>query len=527
MKRRHLLSEEGLNEIRLGTDLSRDGSPDSDIFERNTNMMPLNVIHLEDDPLDAELTMAKLEEGGFNCRSVRVETRLDFLDTLENEDADIILADYSLPAFDGLSALKISMSLRPETPFILLSGALGEDLAIESMKSGATDYVLKQRLDRLIPAVQRALREADTRKDRRTAEAKLILSEERFRLAMEALKGIVYEVNTVTDTIYRSEGMFPVIGYHPEEAGANLAWWYDRIHPDDVQQATDEMMRAGSGEKFYEVEYRVRHRDGSYRNVGDKGRVLSDERGRQLRIIGVIVDITQQKQAQAAIENLNARLRRAMAESHHRIKNNLQVLAAIVEMQRLRYDLTVPISALDKLSLHIRSLSSLHDLLTHEAKQGGAFDHVSLKNTLGEIVALIRNTAGSREITWESDEVFLPVKQSGSFTLLATELISNALKHGEGMIEVSLKLKAGFGHLAVIDSGAGFPEGFLPETNASIGMDLIESLVRWDLHGVAKYANGRNGGACVEIVFPIPETVNSDCDTSLPLDRFPIEDIMA
>ena len=490
-------------------------------------MTPLNVIHLEDDPLDAELTMAKLEEGGFMCRSFRVETRLDFLQALEKDEADIILADYSLPAFDGLSALKLSMSIRPETPFILLSGALGEDLAIESMKSGATDYVLKQRLDRLIPAVQRALREAETRKDRRITEAKLIQSEERFRLAMEALKGIVYEVNPLANTIYRSDGMFPMIGYHSEEAGASLAWWYDRIHPDDVQQATEGMMRAGSGEKFYEVEYRVRHRDGSYRNVVDRGRILSDETGRLLRIVGVIVDITHQKQAQAAIENLNARLRRAMAESHHRIKNNLQVLAAIVEMQRSRYALTVPISALDKLSLHIRSLSSLHDLLSHESKQGGAFDQVPLKNTLAEIVALIRNTSGTREIVLESDEVFLPLKQSGSFTLLATELISNALKHGKGVIEVSLKLKSGYGHLEIADHGAGFPEGFLPEASASIGMDLIESLVRWDLHGTVKYANKPNGGACVEILFPIPATVNPDSDPSLPLDRFPIEDIMA
>ena len=123
----------------------------------------LRILDLEDDPLDTELVQANLAEGGITCEIVRVQTRADFEAALVNGDFDLVLSDYSLPSFDGLSALKLAKEIRPEVPFILVSGAIGEDRAIEALKSGATDYVLKQRLERLVPAVRRVVREAEER----------------------------------------------------------------------------------------------------------------------------------------------------------------------------------------------------------------------------------------------------------------------------------------------------------------------------------------------------------------------------
>jgi len=116
----------------------------------------LRILDLEDDPLDTELIQANLAEGGIACEIIRVETRTDFEAALENGVFDLVLSDYSLPSFDGLSALKLAKEIRPEVPFVLVSGAIGEERAIEVLKSGATDYVLKQRLERLVPAVRRA-----------------------------------------------------------------------------------------------------------------------------------------------------------------------------------------------------------------------------------------------------------------------------------------------------------------------------------------------------------------------------------
>ena len=134
------------------------------------DMKALRILNLEDSPLDAELVRATLNEGGVECEILRVQTRAAFVGALEGGGFDLILADYSLPSFDGLSALEVAQEMSPEVPFVLVSGALGEERAIEALKSGATDYVLKQRLERLAPAVQRAVREAEERAERKRAE---------------------------------------------------------------------------------------------------------------------------------------------------------------------------------------------------------------------------------------------------------------------------------------------------------------------------------------------------------------------
>jgi signal transduction histidine kinase/FixJ family two-component response regulator len=140
---------------------------------------PLRVLHLEDDARDTELVQATLEGEGIQSELTRVEREQDFLAALKRESLDLILADYTLPSFDGVSALRIAQQDSPDVPFIFVSGTLGEDVAIEALKTGATDYVLKTRLARLGPAVNRALREARERSDRKRAEA-LLAGEKRI-----------------------------------------------------------------------------------------------------------------------------------------------------------------------------------------------------------------------------------------------------------------------------------------------------------------------------------------------------------
>jgi signal transduction histidine kinase len=146
-------------------------------------MEKLTVLLLEDNPLDAELALETLRDGGFACEVERVETREAFLAAVEACGFDLILADYSLPSFDGLTALEIAREKCPDIPFLFVSGAIGEELAIETLKSGATDYVLKQRLGRLAPSVRRALREAEDRRERRRAEKQLAEMLEREQAA--------------------------------------------------------------------------------------------------------------------------------------------------------------------------------------------------------------------------------------------------------------------------------------------------------------------------------------------------------
>jgi len=145
----------------------------------------LHILLLEDSLLDAELIEAHLQEGGLNVSVVRVDTCEAFQDALESGQFDVILADYSLPSFDGFSALKMAQGQCPDLPFIFVSATLGEEVALETLKSGATDYVLKQRLERLVPSVERAIREAKEHHDRLRAEAALQESDRRFKMALK------------------------------------------------------------------------------------------------------------------------------------------------------------------------------------------------------------------------------------------------------------------------------------------------------------------------------------------------------
>ncbi|MGN6504116.1 MAG: ATP-binding protein, partial [Tepidisphaeraceae bacterium] len=147
----------------------------------------LNILLLEDSPLDAELTLGKLAEANLKFSATRVETESEFRRALEDRRYGLILSDFSLPSFTGLSALYIAAERRPELPFIFVSGAFGEETAVEMLKKGATDYVLKQRLERLVPAVTRAISEARERAERKRAEEALHWERQHAEEQREAL----------------------------------------------------------------------------------------------------------------------------------------------------------------------------------------------------------------------------------------------------------------------------------------------------------------------------------------------------
>ncbi|HZP61580.1 MAG TPA: response regulator [Opitutaceae bacterium] len=157
---------------------------------------PLRILMVEDNPPHAELVKYALRESGFNFSVVRVETKNDFESQLAQQPPDLILSDYSLPAFDGLAALRIAQAMMPDVPFIFVTGTMGEEVAIETLKIGATDYVLKTRLARLGPSVQRALRESAERKERHQAEIKLRHSNEQLRALTAYLQHVREEERT-------------------------------------------------------------------------------------------------------------------------------------------------------------------------------------------------------------------------------------------------------------------------------------------------------------------------------------------
>src|SRR6266540_1481742 len=174
----------------------------------------VQILHLEDNPADAILVEATLRSKGISCQIAKVQTRAEFEAALEQNRFDLIISDFTLPSFDGLSALAIAGRKSPETPFIFVSGTIGEDMAVEALKLGATDYVLKDRLSRLETAVQRAFREAERRAEKRRMAEQL---NEKAALLDKAQDAIC-----VTDMrqrlLYWNKGAERLYGWTAEEA---------------------------------------------------------------------------------------------------------------------------------------------------------------------------------------------------------------------------------------------------------------------------------------------------------------------
>jgi two-component system cell cycle sensor histidine kinase/response regulator CckA len=178
-------------------------------------MKPLNILHIEDSMDDSELIRRLLVDNGLPCNVTRIETRDEVFTALEKNSFDLILADCKLPNFSGLRALEIAHALKPEVPFVFVSGTIGEETAIESLRNGATDYVLKDRLSRLVPAVRRALAEAEERTMCRHLQQRL---REAGRLeAISTLSnGIAHDFNNILTIILGHASLLTMQSNHPE-----------------------------------------------------------------------------------------------------------------------------------------------------------------------------------------------------------------------------------------------------------------------------------------------------------------------
>src|SRR5882757_4647724 len=259
----------------------------------------LRVLHLEDDARDTELVQATLEGEGIQSELTRVEREQDFLAALKRESLDLILADYTLPSFDGLSALRIAQQHSPEVPFIFVSGTLGEDVAIEALNTGATDYVLKTRLARLGPAVTRALGEAREKAERARAETALRRSEAFLAEGQRISHTGSWSWNVSSGEVSWSEEHFRIFGYDPQKTQPSYQLFLETVHPEDrstIEQNLDRAVREKSG---FDLEFRIALGDGSIKHVQGVGRPVLGDSDDVDRFIGTTVDISERKRGEA------------------------------------------------------------------------------------------------------------------------------------------------------------------------------------------------------------------------------------
>jgi len=281
---------------------------------RNEHAESLRILSIEDDPKDAELIQNLLETEDIVCEVTRVDTQAALLASLERGRIDLILADYSLPSFDGISALKFAMKACPDVPFIFVSGTLGEEVAIEALKIGATDYVLKTRLSRLVPSVVRALREATEKAERKRAEDSLRQSETYLAEAQRLSSTGSFGWNVASGEIYWSEETYKIFEYD-RVVKPTLESAFRRIHPDDRDLVHQTIDRASEARANLDFEHRLLMSDGSVKYLHVLARALETATS-NLEYVGAVTNVTERKRAEGALRRSESYLAEAQKVTH-------------------------------------------------------------------------------------------------------------------------------------------------------------------------------------------------------------------
>jgi PAS domain S-box-containing protein len=271
----------------------------------------LRILLVEDSSDDAALIERELSRGPLRFLLRRVDREDEFVRSIQEDRPDLILSDLALPAFGGMEALRIARERCPEVPFIFISGRIGEEQAIETLKQGATDYVFKDRLARLEPVLRRAMRESSERSERRRAVQELRAAQRSLATLMSNLPGIAYRGRDDRDRtfLFVSGGIEALAGHAPADFLEGRVRFGGLIHPDDAERVGALIRKALREGRPFTVEYRLRTAAGAERWVWEQGRAVPGDEAGEGCIEGFICDVTDRKLAEERLRESEERFR--------------------------------------------------------------------------------------------------------------------------------------------------------------------------------------------------------------------------
>lgn len=429
---------------------------------------------VEDVPSDADLAEREISKAIPSRVFHRVETREAFIEALEAFRPDLIVSDYHMPTFNGMAALEIALEMAPHVPFIMHTGSMNEDFAVECMKAGATDYVIKEHMKRLGPAVARAMELKKAREQRIQTEKALAESEMRFRMLTENADDLIfrYELYPERRFTYVSPAATHMTGYTPEEHYADPDLGKKLIHPDDrhlLNQVTsdDESLRTP-------VTIRWIKKNGEVVWLEQKNVPVYDSNGRLIALEGISRDVTERKKGEEALQQAKEK-----AEESDKLKtaflNNLSheirtPLNAIVGFSEFLNEPGITREQIAHFTRIIRSssdqlLSIIDDIVNISKIEAGQLEtfigKCDVNLLLGEVYKLMHAKAEEKKVKFRfhaglNEQEAIISTDREKLEQVLVHLVGNAIKFTDaGHVEFGCSLRDGFLHFYVADTGSG------------------------------------------------------------------------
>lgn len=493
----------------------------------------LKILILEDVEFDAELIQREMHREGLNFTSRRVETEGGFIQELEDFRPDMILVDHSLPQFDGVTALEIAKEKTPYTPFIFVSGKIDDEFAVDVLKKGATDYVFKSNLSKLVPAIKRALNERFELIERKKAENELKIAynemEKRIQSRTQELSDInqklvgeIAERKVVETALRESENRnnsllqaIPDMMFIISEDGMYTHYRGEQDSPTSPEETTknsisnigisdDDLDRAMK--TIQETMNKDTLQNFEFHLTSESGLKYYEARIKKLNdseALCIVRDITERKDIEDKVKRSLKEKDVLLREIHHRVKNNLQIVSSLLSLQSRHLSDHDTVEIFNESQCRIKSMALIHEKLY----QTGDLTRINLADYTNELVNDLYHSYSVNtylvKYNIKSQNILLDINTAIPCGLIINELVTNSIKHAfpgkmEGEINIGITCEGEYFVMKVEDNGVGLPPDLDIDNVKTLGLQLVTSLTK-QLDGTIELE--RKEGTCFKIRF--------------------------
>lgn len=514
----------------------------------------LHILHLEDLPDDADLVARELRKGGLVFELKLAKSRQEFEDALEDFWADIILSDHSLPAFNSFEALRIVKERGLKIPFILITSATSEEIAVAVLQAGAWDYILKDRMQRLPTAVINAIEKHEFEIERQRYLEEMVEFNNRYEAVSKATNDAIWDWDVVHDVFVWNHGIQTIFGYSAEQKMATSQQvWAARIHADDYDRVAAEIKNVFQRqEKNWVSHYQYQSRDRSYRYVMDRAYVIYQD-GKPVRMIGAMQDVTELTLYRQFLEKEVDERTRELKEALNKEKEALELKAKFVSIAS--HEFRTPLSSISISAGFIKKYRERLQPDEIDKKLGNIERQVTLMaDLLNDVLTLGKMEAGkldvrkielSTDIFWELIQEVSEAKGTKPAIRLTAEalpmtiftdeklirnivinLLTNGIKFSPNTDELLMNMYCDRGklYLTVADSGIGIPPedlknlftSFSRASNSDaiegtgLGLSIVKKAVDL-LHGTISVKSTLGQGTTFDVAIPVenPDKIRS------------------